>query len=70
MNASISSTPGALARGDHLPGLGRAHRQRLLAQHVLAGGGGPLRPLGVEVVGQRDVHRLDVGVGEQPSYEP
>ena len=65
MNASISATPALLARGDHLLGLGRGHRQRLLAQHVLAGGGGAPRPLGVEVVGQRDVHRFDVGVGEQ-----
>ena len=65
MNASISATPARSQRGDHLRGLGRAHGQRLLAQHVLAGGGGAPRPLGVEVVGQRDVHRLDVGVGEQ-----
>ena len=66
MNASISSTParGAARRPSSRASAAR-HRQRLLAQHVLAGGRGPQRPLGVEVVGQRDVHGLDVGVGEQ-----
>ena len=40
-------------------------RQRLLAQDVLAGPGGGDRPLGVEVVRQRDVDGVDVRVGEQ-----
>ena len=40
-------------------------RQRLLAQDVLAGPGGGDRPLGVEVVRERDVHGIDVGVGQE-----
>ena len=37
----------------------------LLAQDVLAGVGGPLRPRRVEVVRERDVDRVDRVVGEQ-----
>ena len=43
----------------------QGQRQRLLAEHVLAGLGGPHRPLGVQVVRQRNVDRVDVRVGEQ-----
>ena len=65
MNASISSTPACARRVDHALGLGRGQGQRLLAQDVLAGLGGRDRPLRVEVVGQRDVDRVDLGIGEQ-----
>ena len=39
-------------------------RDRLLAQHVLACVGRADRPRYVQMVRQRVVHRLDVGVGE------
>ena len=54
-----------IAGGDHALGLGRGHGQRLLAQDVLAGPGRRHRPLRVEVVRQRDVDGVDVGIGEQ-----
>jgi hypothetical protein len=54
-----------LAAVDHLLGLGGRHRQRLLAQHVLAGRRRPQRPRRMEVVGQRDVHGLDVRIVEE-----
>ena len=57
----------ALALGDvegALDLLGAA-RQRLLAEHVLAGLERADRPLDVQRVGQRDVDRVDLGVGEQ-----
>ena len=50
---------------DHPLRLGRGHRERLLAQDVLAGPGRRDRPLGVEVVRQRDVDGVDVRVGQQ-----
>ncbi len=42
-----------------------AARERLLDEHVLARLERAHRPLGVQRVGERDVHRVDVGVGEQ-----
>ena len=45
-------------------GVGDGRRDRLLAQHVLAGIGGPFDPLAVHPVRQRDVDRLDVGMVE------
>jgi len=50
---------------DHLLRLSCVQRQRLLAQDVLAGPGRRDRPLGVEVVRQRDVDRVDLVVGQQ-----
>jgi hypothetical protein len=44
--------------------------ERLLAQHVLAGLERAHRPLDVQVVGQRDVDRLDPGVREQRFVGP
>ena len=44
---------------------GCIHRDRLLAEHVLASFGGPNRPRDVKMIGQRVVDRLDVGIGEQ-----
>ena len=54
-----------LAGLDHPLGLRRVRRERLLAQHVLAGPGRGDRPLRVEVVGQRVVHGIDVRIGQQ-----
>jgi hypothetical protein len=51
--------------GEHRLCVGRTHRQRLFAQHVLAGGAGLDRPFGMQVIRQRDIHRLDVRVGQQ-----
>ena len=70
MNASISSTPASRAGVDHRLRLARRQRQRLLAQHVLAGPRRGDRPLGVEVVRQRDVDGVDVGVREQRLVGP
>ena len=50
--------------GDRLH-LGGRHGQRLLAQHVLAGGEGLQRPFEVQRVGQRQVDAVDLGRGEQ-----
>ena len=74
--ASSSSVPGArvvrphvgleqrATRGlgvvEQLGAVGGRHRERLLAQHVLAGVERAVDPLGVQVVGQRVVHRVDV----------
>ena len=65
MNASIQTTPRCDAVLDHLVGLGARPRRRLLAEHVLAGIGGPFRPLRVQVVRQRDVDGIDRVVFEQ-----
>ena len=48
-----------------LLGLGHREPDRLLAQHVLAGLDRPQRPRHVQVIGQRNVNRIDVAVGEQ-----
>ena len=55
---------------DHALGLGGGHRERLLAQDVLAGPRGLDRPARVQVVGQRDVDGVDVGVGEERLVRP
>ena len=65
MNASASTTPLSRAAALHRVDLGHGEGERLLAQDVLAGPGGPDRPLGVEVVRQRDVDGVDLGVGEE-----
>src|SRR5262249_37670104 len=46
-------------------GLGGGRGQRLLTQDVPAAVGGAAGPLGVERVGERDVHRVHGGVVEQ-----
>ena len=56
---------GAIARGKDFFRLDRRHANGLFAQHVLAAFGGRNRPLFVEMIGQRVVDRIDVGVGEQ-----
>ena len=61
--AQQSAAPlGGVECRDHLLGVAR---ERLLAEHVLAGLERFDRPLGVQRVRQRDVDRLDLGVGEQ-----
>ena len=54
-----------LRGGRHLLRLGRVHRERLFAQHVLARLERAQRPLLVQVVGQRVVDDIDLRVGEQ-----
>ena len=54
-----------LRRRNHDLGFLAAPREGLLAQHMLARIRGFHHPLRVEVVGQRDVHGLDLPVGEQ-----
>ena len=51
MNASISSTPAGRGRLHHRLDLGDVEAERLLAQDVLARGGRPQGPLGVQVLG-------------------
>jgi len=54
-----------LARPDHLHALGLGRRHRLLAQHVDAVARGHERELGVQVVGDGDVDRVDRVTPEQ-----
>ena len=70
MNASIRRTPCAVAASIARCGLGRGHGERLLAQDVLAGGGRLDRPFHVEVVGERDIDRVDAGSASSASYDP
>ena len=58
------------AAARHPLGFDGVGRERLLAQHVLAGGQGPQGPLGVEPVGQRIVDGVDVLVGQQLGVGP
>ena len=53
------------AGGHHLAGVGKGQRQRLFAQHVLAGRGGSQRLRLVQLVGGADVDGVDLGVGQQ-----
>ena len=54
-----------LLRGvGHLYTFRRIERQGFLAQDVLAGLGRLDRPLTVQAVGQRDVHGVNVAIGE------
>ena len=57
----------ALALGvmDGLLRLARIEGERLLAEHVLARVGGLADPLGVQVIGKRDIDGLDLTVGQQ-----
>ena len=57
--------PGPLGGVERALRLLRPPRQRLLAEHVLAGLQRPDRPLDVQRVRQRDVDRVDLRVGEQ-----
>ena len=56
---------GLVANGDQAGSLGRVERDRLLAQHVLAGARRLHRPRDVKMVGQRVVDHVDRGIGEQ-----
>ena len=56
---------GAGGGSRHRLGLGRVGRERLLAEHVLAGIEGADGPLGVQPVGQGVVDGLDLRVGQQ-----
>ena len=69
MNASISLTPASSLAAAMRSASATLKASRLLAQHVLAGARSSNRPLGVEVVGQRNVDRVHVRVGQQRSYE-
>ena len=65
MNASIRKTPCSTRGLDDRLGLREVHRERLLAQHVLAGLGGRDRPARVQRVRRRDVDGVDLVVREQ-----
>ena len=54
-----------LGRGDGAVGVGEGHRHRLLAEHVLARGGGRDDEVGVAARGRGDQHAVDVGPAEQ-----
>ena len=51
----------ALGRGHHRLGIGQRTGQRLFAQHVLARGDQPFDDLAMQMVGDNDTHRIDVG---------
>ena len=65
MNASIRTTPRPRQCSTIARGLRRVERQRLLAEDVLAGVGRREDPGLVQLVRQRDVDRVDLGVVEQ-----
>ena len=56
---------GAGAHFEQRFGFGHGHAERLFAEHVLAGFGGLDCPGNVQLIGQRIVDGVDVGVGEQ-----
>ena len=55
---------GARGGGDHAVGFGEGIRHRLLAQDVLARGGGGFHLLAMQVFGRRHHHRFEVRAGE------
>ena len=66
MKASITFRSGCCRERVHqLLAFGRGQADRLFAQHVLARLQGLDRPGHVQVVGQRIVDRLDLGIGQQ-----
>ena len=67
MNASTASRPASARDVEHLLRLRGVRRERLFAQHVLAGAQGADRPLVVQAVGQRDVDRVDVAASASTS---
>ena len=56
---------GAVANGEEGLGLGEGHAEGFFAEDVLAGFGGADGPGDVELVGERVVDGVDVGVGEE-----
>ena len=58
--------PGALSGVEHLPGLGGIHRQRLFAQHVLAGLERGQNNFPVKVVRDRHDDSVDIAPGKEP----
>ncbi len=56
---------GSIACGEQLPRLVGGQRDRLLAEHVLARVGGANGPGHVQVIRQRIVDRVDLGIGDQ-----
>jgi hypothetical protein len=57
--------PGIATGRDHRQRIGKVQRQRLLAQHMLARGGGGDHLITVQLVGRADVDHLHPRVGEQ-----
>ena len=70
MNASESTLPGRLGGGEGPLDVPDVAAERLLAEHVLARFERPDRPVRVHRVRQRDVDRLDLGVGEKLVVAP
>ena len=66
----LEGDPGVRTRLDHVPGLLGGHRQRLLAQDVLPRLGRVIRPLGVEIVRERDVDGIHIVRGEELLVRP
>ena len=65
MKASPILTPVAGADGEQSFGFRDGEAERLLAENVLAGFSGSDGPGDVEVIGQRIVDGVDIGVGEK-----
>jgi len=65
INPSPICLPVAIAGGDEGAAFGDGHRDRLLAEDVLAGFRRANRPWDVQVIGQRVVDGFDFRVGEQ-----
>ncbi len=56
---------GAVAHVEQSFGFGHGHAERFFAQHMLAGLGGLDGQRHVQLIGQRIVDGIDVGIGEQ-----
>ena len=56
---------GAFAHAEQRFGFGHGHAERLFAEHMLAGLGGLHGQRHVQLIGQRIVDGVDVGIGEQ-----
>ena len=65
MNASPILTPRAVAHGNELLGFGGIHGQRLFAKHMLARFGCLDGPRHVQMIGQRIINDVDLGIGQQ-----
>ena len=65
MKASPAKVPAFLCAWEHCVDLVSRQCQRLFHQHVLAGLGGLYRPFGMPGMGDRDIDRVDFGVGEE-----
>ena len=66
----LNQHTGAVAHGQQMLRVRGDESDRLLAEHVLAGFGGAGRPLDMKMIWQRNVNRIDVGIGDERFVGP